>query len=74
MMFMVVFSSEAFHTRLRVAGDDSIGAGNHESIGAANDASELALGCLSKSAHIALKGGSTCRLRLFSPRSTGMEC
>jgi hypothetical protein len=45
------FDSEAFHTRLRVAGDDSIGAGNHESIGAASDASELGLGCLEERAH-----------------------
>ena len=44
MMFMVVFSSDAFHTRRRVAGDDSIGAGNHESIGAANDGKRTRIG------------------------------
>ena len=55
MMFMVVFSSEAFHTRLRVAGDDSIGAGNHESIGSANDGSELAAGCVGERAHCAVQ-------------------
>ena len=69
MMFMVVFSSEAFHTRLRVAGDDSIGAGNHESIGAANDGSKLEMGCLEERAHCAavVQHGSMCRLRLFLP-------
>ena len=73
MMFMVVFSSEAFHTRLRVAGDDSVGAGNHESIGSANDASELPLGCLEERAHHKLRQrGSTCCLRLFLRLS--MEC